>query len=84
MTDVLRNGQRLECFFNDKEKGFHRIKTVNKAQLDAFPNVSFSDPRIRVGRPGVCLSDPLRGDRNRLPIFDAIALAFMASQGRCG
>ncbi len=43
ITDVLRNGSRFECFFNDPEKGFNKIRVVDKT----FPNFSFADPRIR-------------------------------------
>jgi RHS repeat-associated protein len=43
ITDVLRNGAKFECFYNHPDKGFHKVKTVNKT----FANFSFSDPRIR-------------------------------------
>jgi len=47
VTDVLRNGSRFECFFNHPTKGFYKTTTVNKQSLDGFPDVSFSDPRIK-------------------------------------
>ncbi|WMJ75339.1 SpvB/TcaC N-terminal domain-containing protein [Cytophagaceae bacterium ABcell3] len=47
VTDVLRNGSRLECFFNHPDEGFYKVKTVEKQRLDKFPNVSFTDPRVR-------------------------------------
>lgn len=50
VTDVLRNGSRLEYFYQDAEQGFTRVQQVNKGQLDDFPNVSFQDPRVRLGR----------------------------------
>ncbi|GGG60520.1 SpvB/TcaC N-terminal domain-containing protein [Hymenobacter glacieicola] len=50
ITDVLRNGSRLEYFYHDAEKGFVNNQQVNKQQLDSFPNVSFQDPRVRLGR----------------------------------
>lgn len=43
ITDVLRNGAKFECFYNDPEKGFYKVRTVNKT----FANFSFADPRIR-------------------------------------
>jgi RHS repeat-associated protein len=47
ITDVLRNGSRFECFFNDPIQGFYKVKTIEKKQLNDFPNVSFADPRVR-------------------------------------
>jgi len=43
MTDVLRNGAKFECFFNDPQKGFDRIRVTEKT----FADFSFADPRIR-------------------------------------
>jgi RHS repeat-associated protein len=47
ITDVLRNGSRFECFFNDPVQGFYKVKTIEKKQLTDFPDVSFADPRVR-------------------------------------
>jgi hypothetical protein len=41
VTDVLRNGSRFEYFYHDPEQGFVATQQVNKAQLGAFPSVSF-------------------------------------------
>ncbi|MDP3146533.1 MAG: SpvB/TcaC N-terminal domain-containing protein [Bacteroidota bacterium] len=43
VTDVLRNGAKFECFYNDPEKGFNKVRTAIKT----FADFSFSDPRIR-------------------------------------
>ena len=43
MTDVLRNGAKFECFFNDPQKGFDKIRVTDKT----FADFSFADPRIR-------------------------------------
>lgn len=43
ITDMLRNGAQFECFYNDPEKGFYKVRTVKKT----FTDFSFSDPRIR-------------------------------------
>ena len=43
ITDVLRNGSKFECFYNDPEKGFDKVRTADKL----FANFSFADPRIR-------------------------------------
>lgn len=43
ITDVLRNGAKFECFFNDPEKGFDKVRVTDKT----FADFSFADPRIR-------------------------------------
>ena len=43
ITDVLRNGAKFECFYNDPEKGFYKVRTADKT----FANFSFADSRIR-------------------------------------
>jgi len=46
-TDVLRNGQRLECFFQDEE-GFQSTRFVSKQQDSNLDGVNFADPRMRL------------------------------------
>jgi len=48
ITDVLRNGSKLECFFNDPVQGFYKTVTIDKKRIGSFPNVSFADPRVRI------------------------------------
>jgi RHS repeat-associated protein len=48
VTDALRSSTRLECFFNDPALGWHATREVERQALDAFPNVNFSDPRVKV------------------------------------
>jgi hypothetical protein len=43
VTDVLRNGAKFECFYNNPEKGFDKVRTAIKT----FADFSFADPRIR-------------------------------------
>ncbi len=43
MTDVLRNGAKFECFFNDPQQGFDKVRVADKT----FADFSFADPRIR-------------------------------------
>src|SRR5205823_309565 len=49
VTDVIRSGTRLECFFNDRDrhKAWSETRSIERHGLDDFPNVSFSDPRVR-------------------------------------
>ena len=47
VTDAIRSGARLECFFNDPGEGWSRTRLVPRRALSEFPDVSFSDRRIR-------------------------------------
>jgi RHS repeat-associated protein len=48
ITDVIRSGSRLECYFNDPVKGWHATRWVERRHaLSDFPNVNFSDARVR-------------------------------------
>lgn len=49
VTDVLRSGTRFECYFNDPHKGWDKTKRVERQALADFPNVNFSDPRVKWG-----------------------------------
>ncbi len=48
ITDVLRSGSRMECFFNDPEDGWNDLIVSERQSLEEFPNVNFSDPRVRL------------------------------------
>jgi RHS repeat-associated protein len=47
VPDAIRSGTRLECFFNDPDRGWIGARQLERRGLDVFPNVSFSDPRVR-------------------------------------
>ena len=47
VTDVVRSGTRLECFFNDPIEGWNRTRSLVRGGLDDFPDVTFSDPRVK-------------------------------------
>jgi len=49
ITDVIRSGTRLECFFNDPHDGWrpHDTYWAERRPLEDFPNVAFSDARVR-------------------------------------
>ncbi|MGH7597301.1 MAG: SpvB/TcaC N-terminal domain-containing protein, partial [bacterium] len=47
ITDAMRSGNRMECFFNDPKEGWSETRFVERRALDDFPNVNFSDPRVR-------------------------------------
>jgi hypothetical protein len=50
VTDVLRSSTRMECFFNDPDAGWTPGNTrwVEREPLQDFPDVKFSDPRVKV------------------------------------
>jgi RHS repeat-associated protein len=49
-TDVLRSGSRMECFFNDPDRrlAWQRTRFAARQTPDTFPDVSFSDPRVKL------------------------------------
>jgi hypothetical protein len=47
VTDAIRVGTPLECYFNDPQEGWNAMRRVERLSLDAFPNVIFSDPRVK-------------------------------------
>ena len=47
VTDALRSGTRFECFFNDPQLGWQETRQVKRGDLAHFPNVNFSDPRVK-------------------------------------
>ena len=49
VTDALRSGTHLEHYFNHPRDGWTRTRFVERQGLAAFPNVNFSDPRVRLG-----------------------------------
>jgi RHS repeat-associated protein len=49
VTDAIRSGNRLECFFNDAIAGWNATRFVERRALEDFPNVNFSDPRVKFG-----------------------------------
>lgn len=47
ITDVLRSDAFLECWFNKGREGWSEMRPVPRQQLSEFPNVPFSDPRVK-------------------------------------
>ena len=47
VTDAIRSGSRFELFFNDADRGWGETRRVERRLLADFPNVNFSDPRVR-------------------------------------
>ncbi len=50
VTDVLRSGTRMECFFNNPKEGWNpdNIRWIERQALEVFPDVSFSDVRVKL------------------------------------
>jgi RHS repeat-associated protein len=49
VTDAMRSGSRLECFFNDPQEGWNGTRWVERQTLEEFPDINFSDPRVKWG-----------------------------------
>ena len=49
VTDAIRSGSRLECFFNDPKEGWKETRWVERRDIEDFPNINFSDPRVKWG-----------------------------------
>lgn len=47
VTDALHSGSQLTCFFNDPQDGWGETRRVERGALPVFPNVNFSDVRVR-------------------------------------
>ena len=47
VTDVIRSGTRMECIFNDPHEGWKETRWVERRLLPDFPNMNFSDPRVK-------------------------------------
>jgi len=48
VTDALRTSNRFECFFQDSHEGWKRTLKVERQRINSFPDVSFSDPRVKL------------------------------------
>ncbi|PLS81994.1 MAG: hypothetical protein CYG59_05155, partial [Chloroflexi bacterium] len=48
IIDALRSGTSFENFFNDPRNGWQKPRPEPRKALDQFPNVNFSDPRVKV------------------------------------
>jgi RHS repeat-associated protein len=48
VIDALRTGASFEMFFNDPVKGWETVETRPRRPLEAFPNLNFSDPRVKL------------------------------------
>lgn len=49
VTDALRTGPRFELYYNDPEDGWSEIDLRERVHSDTFPDVSFEDPRVKLG-----------------------------------
>jgi YD repeat-containing protein len=48
VTDAVRSGTRLECWFHDRELGWSGPVPASTADPSGLPQVSFTDPRVRL------------------------------------
>jgi RHS repeat-associated protein len=48
VTDAIRSGSRMECFLNSATRGWYDVRSVERRAAAAFPDVRFSDDRVRL------------------------------------
>jgi hypothetical protein len=48
ITDALRTGAQFELYFHDRVLGWNRVETRSRDDFDRFPDVQFSDPRVKL------------------------------------
>jgi RHS repeat-associated protein len=48
VIDALRTGVSFELFFNDPLKGWETVETRPRQPLEAFPDLNFSDPQVKL------------------------------------
>lgn len=49
VTDALRTGPQFELYYNDPEDGWSGVELRERIDSDSFPNVTFEDPRVKLG-----------------------------------
>jgi RHS repeat-associated protein len=49
VTDALRTGLRFELYYNDPVQGWSDLNVRQRSDENDFPNVTFEDPRVKVG-----------------------------------
>ena len=47
VTDAVRSGSDFECFFADRERGWHSVVRRPRGVAGSFPDVRFADSRVR-------------------------------------
>ena len=47
VTDALRTGEQLECFFQGA-RGWSEVRALRRQPAGSFPNVDFRDPRVKI------------------------------------
>ncbi len=48
IIDAVRSGSNFEYFFNDHDIGWKAYRHAERRKLDEFPNVNFSDSRVKI------------------------------------
>lgn len=81
VTDALRSGASFECFFNRPGRGWDETRRVRRRRIDAFPNVSFSDPRVKLAdMSGDGLTDIVMVHSRRVDYWPALGRGDYASR----
>ncbi|HEY7448896.1 MAG TPA: SpvB/TcaC N-terminal domain-containing protein, partial [Vicinamibacterales bacterium] len=49
VTDALRTSTQFELYYNDPDDGWSDLEVRQRIDSDSFPNISFEDPRVKLG-----------------------------------
>lgn len=49
VTDALRTGPQFELYYNNPGDGWSELEPRGRIDSDSFPNVTFEDPRVKLG-----------------------------------
>jgi RHS repeat-associated protein len=75
ITDALRTGENFELFYHERRKGWTSSQIVARDALDRFPDVRFSDPRVK-------LADMTGGGLQDIVLIDGARVDYWPSLGR--
>lgn len=48
VTDAIRSGAAIECYYNHPERGWDTEVVVERRNLESFPDVDFADTRLQI------------------------------------
>jgi hypothetical protein len=49
VVDAMRSGIRFELYANDPRRGWTGVEVRDRTSAEGFPDVNFSDPRVKLG-----------------------------------
>jgi RHS repeat-associated protein len=81
VTDAIRSSTSFECYFNDSQKGWLQTRRVERKRIEDFPDVNFSDDRVKWGDvSGDGLTDILLVHNGRVDYWPSLGRGDFASR----